>query len=75
MPGKPKNVDLIKLDEVPKLLLEISGVTRVRASIYNWVCLYQYEHLSTCLEILYPEFLEVYLAPSLNSLYCKGLSP
>ncbi len=37
MPGKPKNVDLIKLDDVPTLLTELLGVTRNRSTIYNWV--------------------------------------
>lgn len=37
MPGKPRNEDLIKLDNVPKLLLELTGVTRVRSTVYNWV--------------------------------------
>ena len=34
---KPKKVDYIKLNDVPKLILELTGVTRVRATIYNWV--------------------------------------
>lgn len=37
MPGKPKNEDLIKLVDVSKLLLELTGVTRKRATIYSWV--------------------------------------
>lgn len=37
MPGKPKNADLIKLDDIPKLILELTGVTICRATAYNWV--------------------------------------
>lgn len=37
MPGKPKNEDLLKLDDVGKLLLELVGVTRTRSTIYSWV--------------------------------------
>lgn len=37
MPGKPFNKDLIKLDDVCKLLLELTGVTRCRATVYSWV--------------------------------------
>lgn len=35
--GRPRNENLIKLNDVPKLLLELSGVTRGRATIYLWV--------------------------------------
>lgn len=35
--GRRKNEDLIKLVEVPKLLLELTGVTRGRATIHHWV--------------------------------------
>lgn len=37
MPGKPKNEDLIKLDDVSKLLIELTGVTRTRSTIYSWI--------------------------------------
>ena len=37
MPGKPKNVDLITLNDIPKLILELTGVTICRATVYNWV--------------------------------------
>lgn len=37
MPGKPKNEDLIRLEKVPKILLELTGVTRTLASVYNWI--------------------------------------
>ena len=33
---KPKNMDLIKLGKVPAILKELTGVTRTRATIYNW---------------------------------------
>ncbi len=33
---KPKNVDLIKLDDVPALIFEETGVKRCRATVYNW---------------------------------------
>jgi len=33
---KPKNSDLIKLNDVPKVLLELTGVFRCRATVYNW---------------------------------------
>ena len=36
MPGKPKNSDLIRLGEVPKLILELTGVVRVRSTIWSW---------------------------------------
>ncbi len=36
MPGKPKNIDLMKLDDIPKLILELTGVTVCRATVYNW---------------------------------------
>lgn len=36
MAGKPKNADLIKIDEIPKLILEFTGVTICRATAYNW---------------------------------------
>ncbi len=35
--AKPKITDLIKLSDVPKLIVELSGVTRVRSTIYGWV--------------------------------------
>ena len=31
-----KNKDLIKLTDVPALLIELVGVTRTRATMYNW---------------------------------------
>ncbi len=37
MPGKPKNADLITLDDIPKLIQELTGVTICRATVYNWV--------------------------------------
>lgn len=36
MPGKPRNIDLMKLDDIPKLILELAGVTVCRATVYNW---------------------------------------
>ena len=36
-PGKPKNADLIKPEAVCQLLLELSGVTRCRATVYSWI--------------------------------------
>lgn len=33
---KPKIVDLIKLDKVCLILKELTGVTRTRATVYNW---------------------------------------
>lgn len=35
--GRRKNEDLIKLDDVPRLLLELTGVTRCRSTVYQWV--------------------------------------
>ena len=32
----PKNEDLIRLDDVPALLVKLTGQTRSRATIYNW---------------------------------------
>lgn len=37
MRGKPRNEDLIKLNDVSKLLIELTGVTRCRATVYAWV--------------------------------------
>ncbi len=34
--GKPKNSDLIKLDDIPPIIYELTGVNRCRATIYNW---------------------------------------
>lgn len=34
---KPKDSDYIKLNGVSKLLLELTGVTRIRGTIYHWV--------------------------------------
>lgn len=34
--GRRKNEDLMRLEEVPKLLVELVGVTRSRSTIYNW---------------------------------------
>lgn len=36
MPGKPKNKDLIKLGRVPAMILDLTGVYRGRATVYNW---------------------------------------
>lgn len=33
---KPRNEDLIRLCDVPKLLTELAGVTRTRATVYLW---------------------------------------
>ena len=34
---KPKRTDLIKLDLVPAILRDLTGVTRSRVTIYNWI--------------------------------------
>ena len=34
---RPKNEDLMRLDEVSALILELTGVLRCRATIYNYV--------------------------------------
>ncbi len=33
---KPKNENLIRLIDVPVLLIQLTGMTRSRATIYNW---------------------------------------
>ena len=33
---KPKNSELIKLDDATATVIELTGVTRCRATIYNW---------------------------------------
>ena len=37
MPGKPRNEDLIRPERVLTLLTELTGVTRTRSTIYNWM--------------------------------------
>lgn len=32
-----KNNDLIKIRDVPKLLLELTGIDRTRITVYQWV--------------------------------------
>ena len=32
----PESKDLLRFEDVPKLLLELSGVRRCRATVYNW---------------------------------------
>ncbi len=34
---KPKDSEYIRLNSVPKLLLELTGVTRIRGTVYHWV--------------------------------------
>ncbi len=34
---RPKNEDLIRLDDVQAIIVKLTGVTRCRATIYNWV--------------------------------------
>ncbi len=34
---KPKNEDLIRLEDVQALILKLTGISRCRATIYNWV--------------------------------------
>lgn len=36
MAGKPKNKDLIKLDDVTRVIFELIGVKRTRSTVYNW---------------------------------------
>lgn len=33
---KPKNSDLIKLEDIPPIIREMTGVDRCRATVYNW---------------------------------------
>ncbi len=33
---KPKNADLIRLADVQAMIMELTGQTRSRATIYNW---------------------------------------
>lgn len=34
--GRPKDRDLMKLSDAPKVVLELTGVTRVKSAIYQW---------------------------------------
>jgi len=34
---KPKNEDLIKLEQVPKIVYELTGIARTLATVYNWI--------------------------------------
>lgn len=34
---KPKNEDLIRLDDVQAMILNLTGIRKCRATIYNWV--------------------------------------
>lgn len=51
MSGKPRNADLIKLDDVPALLLELTGVTRCRATVYKWSRYGRINYLSTNIKL------------------------
>ncbi len=35
--ARPKNEDLMTLNKVPAVLMDLIGVTRKRATIYQWV--------------------------------------
>jgi len=35
--SRPKNEDLIRLDDVQALILRLTGITRCRATIYNYI--------------------------------------
>ena len=34
---RPKNEDLIRLEDVQALILKLTGITRCRATIYNYI--------------------------------------
>jgi len=34
---RPKNEDLIRLEDVQLLIVQLTGISRCRATIYNWV--------------------------------------
>ena len=35
--ARPKPNNLIKLEKVPAILINLTGVTRTHATIYNWI--------------------------------------
>lgn len=37
MPGKPKNSDLIRVEDVPALVTELTGVVRGKPVVYHWI--------------------------------------
>ncbi len=42
---KPKNSDLMRLVDVPAMLLELTGTSRNRATIYNWATKGRHSHI------------------------------